>query len=108
MKTIEYIFYLSSTYEDRLRVQAYKEKNEILEFVVQYEANIRNRWHPVIRYDTSHGFAHRDLIRPDGSMQKQPLFFENYNMALTYATEELKQNWQKYRQRFEEEIDEPR
>jgi len=65
--------------------------------VVQYEAEIHGSWHPVVRYDTSHGFAHRDLMYPDGSVDKQPLLFESYNLALTFATQELKQNWQRYR-----------
>ena len=103
MKSIEYIFYLSSSYEDRLRVVAYKEKNEILEFVVQYEAKISGKWHPIVRYDTRHGFAHRDLLHPDGSSEKELLSWD-YNLALTYATEELKRNWKKYRQKFEEEL----
>jgi len=103
MKTIEYLFYLSALQKDRLRVWASREKNEIVEFVVQYEAEIHGSWHPVVRYDTSHGFAHRDLMYPDGSVDKQPLLFESYNLALTFATQELKQNWQRYRHNFEEE-----
>lgn len=103
MKSIEYIYYLSSDYEDRLRVVAYKEKNKILEFVVQYEASIRGKWHSVVRYDTHHGFAHRDLLYPDGSSEKTPLEWD-YALALTYATEELKRNWKKYRQIFEEKL----
>lgn len=104
MKTIEYLFYLSALQKDRLRVWASREKNEIVEFAVQYEAEIGTSWYPIVRYDTSHGFAHRDLIHLDGSTDKQPLLFESYNLALTYATQELKQNWQRYRHNFEEEI----
>lgn len=104
MKTIEYLFYLSAIEGDRLRVKIYKEKNEILEFVVQYEAEISERWYAVIRYDTRHGFAHRDHLHADGSVEKEPVLWENYNLALTYATQDLKQNWQKYRRGFEEEV----
>lgn len=104
MKTIEYLFYLSSENSDRLRVEAYREKNEILQFVVQYEAQIRKSWYAIIRYDSRHGFAHRDLLHPDGSVDKEPLAWEDYNLSLTYATEDLKHNWRKYRHRFEEEL----
>lgn len=104
MKEIEYLFYLSTSRIDRLRVHAYKEKDKILQFVVQYEGYILNKWHPIIRYDTRHGFAHRDLLHPDGSSDKEALGWEDYNLSLTYATEDLKRNWQKYRQRFEEEL----
>jgi hypothetical protein len=106
MKKIEYLFYLSGEKADRLRVEVYKEKSQILEFVVQYEAQILNNWYAIIRYDTRHGFAHRDLMHSDGSVDKEPLSWENYNLSLTYTTEDLKHNWQKYRQRFEEELNE--
>ena len=57
MKTITYLFHLSPERIDRLRVEINKKKNKILQFVVQYEAQIANNWHAVIRYDTRHGFA---------------------------------------------------
>lgn len=104
MKTIEYLFYLSHLQKDRLRVKAYREKDKILEFIVQYEANIHGEWHPIIRYDTRHGFAHRDLLHADGSIDKEPLLWQDYNLALTHTTLDLKQNWQKYRQNYENEI----
>jgi hypothetical protein len=103
MEYIEYLFYLSAE-EDRLRVEFYKKRNLILEFVVQYEANISGKWHPVARYDTRHGFAHRDLLHPKSRIEKEPLGWQDYNSALTYATEDLKQNWQKYRHKYEEEL----
>ena len=40
MQEIEYVIYLSAESTDRLRLHAQKEKAEILEFVVQYEAMI--------------------------------------------------------------------
>ena len=30
-----------------------------------------DEWKPVVRYDTSHGFAHRDILMPDGSQKKK-------------------------------------
>jgi hypothetical protein len=101
VQEIEYLIYLSSDMEDRLRVSAQKEKGDILEFVVQYEALFAGNWNPIIRYDTAHGFAHRDLIRPSGKVEKQPLFFDNYNLAFTYASLDLKANWVNYREAYE-------
>ena len=75
MHEIEYLFYLDPEETDRLRVIARKEKGEILGFVAQYEALISGEWRPVVRYDTAHGFAHRDVIRANGEVVKQPLFF---------------------------------
>jgi len=84
MQEIEYLIYLTAESADRLRVYAQKEKGFILEFVVQYEALISEQWQPIIRYDTAHGFAHKDIIKPGGEVVKQPLFFDTYNLAFTY------------------------
>jgi len=86
---------------DRLRVSAIKEKGEILEFCVQYEAYILENWQAVIRYDTAHGYAHKDTIHFDGKVDKEPVYFVNYNLVFTHATQDLKKNWKKYRQNFE-------
>ena len=104
MHEIEYLFYLIAEATDRLRVTARKDKGEILEFVVQYEALISGEWRPVVRYDTAHGFAHKDVVRANGEVVKQPLFFETYNMAFTYATLDLKMNWRQYKESLEKEL----
>lgn len=103
MEKVEYVYFLSVEQIDRLRVRFYKDKGTILQFVVQYEMLLRNQWQAVVRYDTSHGFAHRDLMHPDGSVDKLPLPTLSYTVALTYATQDLKQNWHWYRQRYYEE-----
>lgn len=94
---------MSEELEDRLRVSALKRRGEIVKFVVQYEALIESEWRPIIRYDTSHGFAHKDIIHYNGEQEKQPLYFPNLNMALTFAIQELKISWRWYRMAFEEE-----
>jgi len=91
--------------KDRLRVSAQKKRGEILEFTVQYEALIQDEWRPVVRYDTAHGFAHKDILHPDGRVDKQPIYFESYNLAFTYATLDLKRFWKEYREKHEKELD---
>ncbi|MBI4522444.1 MAG: hypothetical protein HY695_01385 [Deltaproteobacteria bacterium] len=54
----------------------------------------------VVRYDSSHGFAHRDQYDVRGRSTKTPLLALNYNQALTFAKLDLKANWQVYRERF--------
>ena len=57
-----------------------------------------------MRYDTAHGFAHKDVIRANGEVVKQPLFFETYNLAFTFATLDLKMNWRQYKESLEKEL----
>jgi len=101
---IEYLFYLVVEETDRLRIIARKDKGEILQFVAQYEALISGEWRPVVRYDTAHGFAHKDIIRASGEVIKQPLFFETFNLAFTFATLDLKMNWRQYKESLEKEL----
>ncbi|MDI6792992.1 MAG: hypothetical protein QME81_09020 [bacterium] len=101
MNEIEYELFLSSDMKDRLRVRALKDKGEILQFVVQYEAFIETLWHPIVRYDTAHGFAHIDVMFPDGRIDKQPIYSPSYSLAFTYATQDLRGHWREYRRRYE-------
>ena len=104
MQEIEYLIYLTAESTDRLRVNAQKDKGIICEFVVKYETMISEEWQPIVRYDTAHGFAHKDIMKAGGEILKQPLFFETYNLAFTYATIDLKANWKKYLDSFIMEI----
>ena len=53
-------------------------------------------WKPVVRYDTAHGFAHRDLIAPNGTIDKTPLFLHAFNEALDFSEADLRSNWKNY------------
>jgi len=102
---MEFLFPLSEELEDRLRVHAKKQKGKIVRFVVQYEALIKNEWRAIVRYDTSHGFAHKDIIHSSGEVDKQPLHFQDFNMAFTFAIQDLKTSWKWYKIAYEGEME---
>jgi hypothetical protein len=79
-------------------------KGTILRFRIQFEAMITGKWYAIVRYDTAHGFPHRDLIHPDGSQEKFDFPGWDRNEVLTFGERELKTNWQKYRVEFEKEM----
>lgn len=62
---------ISADGNDRLRVRIVAKKGVITDVVVQYEAKIKDRWHPVVRYDCSHGFFHRDMLTQRVRMKKR-------------------------------------
>jgi hypothetical protein len=103
MPEIDYTVPLDRDVANRLRVHAVKTAGRIVEFVVQYEALVAGSWHAVVRYDTAHGFVHRDELLPDGRRLKMPLPFANRNLAFTFASLDLKARWREYRARFEKE-----
>ena len=73
--------------------------------MVQLETNAKDKWCPVVRYDTKHGFAHKDIIHFDGSAEKFNLGMSNYNIAMIFAEQDLKSNWGKYIEQFLEEVE---
>ncbi len=104
MKIVEYVTPLGS--DGRHRTRHVRIGNKIIEFVVQYEIKINEEWYPVVRYDTSHGFAHKDKLSYKDEVIKERLPFNDFNLALTFAEKDLKANWQKYREHFLKEVKE--
>ena len=102
VKRTEYAVRLS--HRDRYRHLHVKTGGQITFFRIQLETKVEGKWLAVVRYDTSHGFAHRDLLTPSGSAEKTPLFNQDIDDALTFAENDLKTNWLSYRKRFLEEL----
>lgn len=98
MKETQFIVML--TIEDRYRHYHIRFKKDVLSFIVQYETKIEGRWFPVVRYDTKHGFAHRDILDKKGKKQKTPIFAKDYSEALTFAEYDIQSNWKSYKQNF--------
>lgn len=99
-----FLYPLSEEGGDRIRVDAYKDRGAIVGFVVQYEAFIGSKWREIVRYDTHHGYAHKDIIHPNGSKEKLPLSHQDYNSAFTFAVNDIKSLWQWYRHGYEMEM----
>jgi hypothetical protein len=97
-REVEYAIRIGKS--DRYRHKHIRERGKIVYFRIQYETKIGEDWYPVVRYDTSHGFAHRDLINRKGEVTKTPLFIRDYNDALTFGENDLKANWKIYKERF--------
>lgn len=88
---------------DVIRVRLMIEQGTIVDFVLQYETYIAGRWYPVIRYDGSHGEAHRDTLDQHGhTIAKDWLGPMTYTAAVAYASDDLRSNWRTYRDRFME------
>ncbi len=101
-QTTEYVIRLSPN--DRYRHVHVRIRDRIVFFRVQLETFVEGKWLPVVRYDTAHGFVHRDLLDKHGHAVKTPLFNQDFNDALTFAENDLKTNWSSYRERFLEGI----
>mgnify|MGYP001566321746 FL=1 len=85
-------FTVMLTPEDRYRHTHVRFKGQVISFIVQYETRLEGKWLPVVRFDTEHGFAHRDILDREGYKQKTPRFTKDYNEALTFAEYDIKSN----------------
>ncbi len=102
MRTVEFRRLLD--FDNALRVMFETERGEILRFVVQLECQFveNSEWTPVVRYDTAHGYAHRDVMHPTQREEKMEITVQDYNKALTIAMEDIVENRYEYRRRYEQ------
>ncbi len=89
---------------DRIRRRHVTERGKIVWFAAQYEALIDQGWVAIVRYDTAHGFAHRDVMHPGERSDKMRLHLQDFSEAYTFAIYDLKMNWRRYRERYEQEV----
>ncbi len=90
MRTVEFRRLLSE--DNALRVRFKLEHGQVIEFVVQLECLFGSQWAAVVRYDTAHDFAHRDLLHPYKPTTKTRLGMQDYNESLTLAINDLMTN----------------
>jgi hypothetical protein len=99
-----FLIYLDAAQVNRYRHWHMWDRGEVTEFMIQYETFIGDRWHPILRYDSAHGQAHRDLIHPDGTQTKE--MYPNYSYAeiMTIGQRDIIENWLTYRANYVKEF----
>ena len=75
------------------------ESGQVANFVVQLEVEVKSEWRPIIRYDCSHEFVHRDCYNLKGKQKKEEINL-GYEEALTLADEDIDDNWERYSSNF--------
>ncbi len=101
MKETDYVFLLN--FDARYRVKFEVDKGRIVLFVVQLEFLRADSWVAVVRYDTAHGFAHRDRYKADGSVSHhEGLPVTEFKDALTHAIRDIKLNWEEWIRQYQE------
>ena len=99
MRTVEFRNLLDE--KDALRVKFELDQGSVVKFVVQLECRFNDKFVPVIRYDTAHDFAHCDRLHPYEPAQKIRMSASDCNEALTFAIQDLTENWKYYRRRYD-------
>jgi hypothetical protein len=94
-------FVVTFTQDDEAIVHLEREGRTVAKFSVQYRAKIQGEWRSIVRFDTAHGRAHKDVSYPDGTQETQELRLDDYGLALTQALRDVKTHWGFYRERYE-------
>ncbi|MBI3162369.1 MAG: hypothetical protein HYZ23_07650 [Chloroflexi bacterium] len=102
MRTVEFRRLLD--YDNALRVMFESDHGQIHRFVIQLECIFveDGEWIPVVRYDTAHGYAHRDVMHPYKREEKTKMPVQDYNEAFNMAMEDVVRKRYEYRRRYEE------
>ena len=101
-----FVIFVGDSNLDRYRFFCSTDRGRVRLFVVQYEAFIDGAWHAIVRYDTAHEFPHRDLMHPRSATEKTNYPSRSNAEVLTLGQEDIKKNWQAYRERYEKELSE--
>lgn len=104
MKEISHLKYLDDNRRELLRIRIWTEKGRVEDLVIQYESYLEDKWNPILRYDCSHGFFHRDVLYPGGEKEKQAISITSLDDALNYAEQDIKDRWEFYKERFVKQL----
>lgn len=94
---------VSFTAEDLMRVRVRTERGRgVVAFTVQHEATIDDTIYPDVRYDSSHGQAHRDLLDIEGRNIDKLWYSRSISYAevVDRAIADIRANWAQYREDF--------
>lgn len=97
-------FTIQLTEADLIWVGFDRADNEVIQFSVQYMAYLGDEWHAIVRFDTAHGYAHMDISHPNGTQDKRILNKQDYSVALNWAINQVRSQWEFYRERYEREM----
>jgi hypothetical protein len=87
--------------EDRLRFELETKRGRVIKFVIQYETLVKEEWRSIVRYDTAHRYAHKDVLDwKGGVIEKIPLRDVSYKQAVEIAIDDIESNWETYKKRF--------
>ena len=80
----------------QLRQSFIFDRGRVLEFSVQLEVYRGRHWSPVVRYDTAHEEAHKDILDHKGGLIQKIWLNMEFREAMAYAMADLVNHWRSY------------
>ncbi len=94
---------VSFTAEDLMRVRIRTERGRgVIAVTAPYKVTINDTIYPVVRHNSSHGPAHRDLLDVEGRNIDKLWYSRSISYAevVDRAIADIRANWEQYRQDF--------
>lgn len=88
------------TADDETCIEITTDRGRVVRFVVQYEARIDGKWYNIVRYDSAHGYAHRDTLDERGNNYRKDELGLTFDQAPQFAQAEIAEHWQRFRREF--------
>lgn len=77
------------------------DSGEVTEFAVKLLAAFEDEWHEILRYDSGHDCPHKDILYIDGKVIRKVWYdFLDNSRALSMAIQDLKDNYEFYKERY--------
>jgi len=93
-----YIVLLSDV--DRMVIRQDRSGHSVSDFSVQLEVLVNGRWRKAMRFDSSHGRAHRHVFYPDGKEYKEIMPAQDNNLAFTEAQRAVNATFRSIHERY--------
>ena len=95
----EYIIILNNS--TRILVFFETIQGKVENFIIKLETFINNHWIEIERYDTFHGYVHKDIMEKNGN-KKRVVKYEliNNESGMNMAIKDFKENYKLYLRRF--------
>lgn len=88
-------------WDARLRLRLFRKRGKPLTGFTSQLEYLDDRWKPVVRYDTAHGFFHRDFYSPLGKQKrKEEIGVSDLKEAVLFADKDLRKNYEEYIEKF--------
>jgi hypothetical protein len=96
----EFFKFLDEGAVTRLRFRLQTAGGEVGRFVVPLEVLVSGEWRVVVRYDSAHGFIHRDQMLANGRQVKKEIPLPDMAAAIAFAEQDLVDRWEWYIEKY--------
>ena len=89
--------------DDKVHREFIVKNGKLTDFVIQYHSKVKGGWRTILRYDTSHGYAHKHIYHLKRKNNRKIILSSNadeYSKIYNEAIKHLKNNFDKIKRNY--------